>query len=234
MKGETPITTAFVLISKMFEILKKKKKRILITIDEVDNSLQMKSFIEAYQTLIQEKNDIMLLMTGLYENVSKLQDNPSLTFLYRAPKIKLSSLSIASISANYETLLSLDSKKALSYAKMTKGYAYAYQVLGFLLFSSETKSVDPLLLSSLDDLLAEHVYKKIYSSLSNNEKIIVNSFQTDKPIKMSEITKRTGMDIKTLSVYRDRLLKRGVLYSPSYGYLEFTLPRFSIFLETQY
>lgn len=234
LKGEQPITTAFVLLSKMCEILKKKKKRILITIDEVDNSKEMKTFIEAYQTLIREQNDVVLLMTGLYENVSKLQDNPSLTFLYRAPKITLGALSLTKITANYETILAISHDEALECAKTTKGYAYAYQVLGFLLFNQEKRKIDKMLLASFDDILSEHVYQKIYSSLSDKEQIIIKSFNCNEPVKMSTLVERTNMNIKTISVYRDRLIKIGLVKSPKYGYLEFTLPRFNEFLNNQY
>lgn len=234
LKGETPVTTAFSLISKMAEIIKKKHKKILIAIDEVDNSKEMKSLIEAYQTLIMEGNDIFLLMTGLYENVNKLQDNPSLTFLYRTPKIVLGPLPLSPIVASYEKLLGISREEALSCARITKGYAYAYQVLGSLLFEKSDKKVDEELLASFDTLLAEHVYKKIYSTLSNHEKTIVKAIQTNSEIKVSELSKRTNLDYKMLSLYRVRLIKKGVLSSPTYGYLSFTLPRFKEFLENQY
>ena len=81
LKGKEPVTTAISLIKKMVGYLNKRGKRILITIDEADNSEQMKLFIQAYQSLIRQNYQIMLLMTGLYENISKLQDDKSLTFL---------------------------------------------------------------------------------------------------------------------------------------------------------
>ena len=71
----------------MLDYLKNKNKKVLIILDEVDNSLEMKYFIQGYASLLGQKYSIFLLMTGLYENVSKLQNEKSLTFLYRAPKI---------------------------------------------------------------------------------------------------------------------------------------------------
>lgn len=234
VKGETPITTSFIFISKMAEILKKKSKKILITIDEVDNSKEMKSFIEAYQSLIRGKNDIFILMTGLYENVSKLQDNPSLTFLYRTPKIALGPLPMNLIAAQYEKLLSISEEESYEFAKITKGYAYAYQVLGSILFEKENKTLDTPVLRTFDALLAEHVYEKIYSTLSNNEKNIVHAFQSNNESKVAELIKKANLDSKSFSLYRDRLIKKGVLTSKTYGYLCFTLPRFCEFLKNQY
>lgn len=234
VKGETPVASTFVLISKMAEIIKKKKKKILIIIDEVDNSKEMKSFIEAYQTLLMDGNDIFLLMTGLYENVSKLQDNPSLTFLYRTPKIALGPLSLPLVANKYKELLFVSDEQAFEFAKMTRGYAYAYQVLGSLLFDSKDKEIDESLLSSFDSILAEHVYNKIYSTLTNNEKEIVKGFKTNEAVKVSEVIQSANLDSKSFSLYRDKLIKKGVIISPSYGYLRFALPRFKEFLRYQY
>ncbi len=89
LKGKEPTTTVISLIKKMVGSLNKRGKRVLIVIDEVDNTPEMKKFIQAYESLIRQNYKILLLMSGQHENVSKLQDSPTLTFLYRAPKIPL-------------------------------------------------------------------------------------------------------------------------------------------------
>ena len=232
IEGEEPISTPITFIKRMLDYLKKKNKRVLITIDEVDNSEQMKYFIQAYQSLIRQNYQVMLLMTGLYENISKLQDDKSLTFLYRAPKIYLGPLNINSIATNYKKYLDVDDDKALELAKMTKGYAYAYQVLGYLLYQNQTVNVNDVI-GDFDQYLFEYVYDKVYSELSNKEQQIILSFPANGLVKVSDLEEKSGINIKTLSVYRDRLIKKGILYSPSYGYLEFVLPRFFEFLRTK-
>jgi Cdc6-like AAA superfamily ATPase len=52
LKGKEPTTTANSLIKKMVGYLNKKGKRVLITIDEIDNNEQIKLFVQAYQSLI--------------------------------------------------------------------------------------------------------------------------------------------------------------------------------------
>lgn len=44
------------------------------------------NFIKAYQGFLIDHHDVRLLMTGLAKNISKLESDRSLTFLYRAPK----------------------------------------------------------------------------------------------------------------------------------------------------
>lgn len=232
IEGKEPVTNSLSMLKKMLAYLKEKGKRVLVTIDEVDNGEQTKYFIQAYQTLIRQGYPIMLLMTGLYENISKLQDDKSLTFLYRAPKILLGPLSINSIAANYRKYLAVDLNQSIDLARATKGFAYAYQVLGYLLFQNKTTNLDDVIYD-YDQYLGDYVYEKIYSELSAKEQKILSHFVSNGPIKFAELCATAEEDVKTMSVYRDRLIKRGVVYSPSYGHLEFALPRFYEFLKSK-
>ena len=233
ISGEEPATSIVIIIKKMLDLIKKKGKRVLITIDEADNSKEMKDFVELFQGLLRNDYPVYLLMTGLYDNILKLQDNKSLTFLYRAPKIFLSSLFKQSIVASYVNLLKIDAKLATQMADITKGYAYAYQVLGYLFYDNKYKDVNDLLLSEFDHYLADYVYDKIYSELSDFDQIVVELFKEKDIFSLSEIANKTGKDDKYVSVYRDRLIKKGILASPSYGKLQLCLPRFKEYLENK-
>ena len=217
----------------MLDYLKNKNKKVLIILDEVDNSLEMKYFIQGYASLLGQKYSIFLLMTGLYENVSKLQNEKLLTFLYRAPKIKLKPLSINSIAYKYSSLLNVEYDLAIELAKLTKGYAYCYQVLGYLLYKNKKATIDEQILSELDQYLFEYVYEKVYFEISNKCKEILLTIKDDKPIKIEDIANKINKTTKYISVYRDILIKEGILFSPSYGYVQFLLPRFDNFLKTK-
>lgn len=205
----------------------------MITIDELDNSKEMKSFIENYSLLLREGFGPRLLMTGLYENISQLQNDKSLTFLYRCPKIYLSSLSINSISLSYQDLLIINENEALKLAKLTKGYAYAYQVLGYLLFKEDKRELTKTVLSIFDQYLKEYVYDKIYSQLSEKEVELLLLFNDNGKQKISDLLKASNIKDKSFSVYRDRLIKKGILISSIRGTIEFALPRFYEFLKTK-
>jgi len=229
LKGKEPITSVNTLLKRMLDIIKKKGKKVLITIDEVDNSLQMKNFVQEYQSLIRQKYPVMLLMTGLYENVSKLQDDKALTFLYRTPKIQMGPLALNTIANSYQERLGVDSNEARKLALITKGYAY--QVLGYLMFDKEKKAIDNQILSLFDQYLADYVYDKAYSDISSKEKEILKEFKTNDSVEVKNILERTGLTNSSFSVYRKRLINEGLIFSPSYGALEFTLPRFNEYLQ---
>lgn len=75
--------------------------------------------------------------------------------------------------------------------------------------------------------------KKIYSEVSYANKEILKTIETDGAVKISDITAKMNKNSKYINTYRDKLLKEGIIFSPSYGYIEFSLPRFGTFLKTK-
>lgn len=101
------------------------------------------------------------------------------------------------------------------------------------MFAKNKKEADKEILSSYDQHLDEYVYAKIWSTLSEVERKIVMSFQTNSSLSVSTILERTGMKKEYFSRYRDRLIKKGILISPTRGKLMFNLPRFKEFIDAE-
>ena len=154
----------------MLEKIQKKNKKVLITIDEVTNNEYMKIFAKTFQALVRQDLPVYLIMTGLYENISKLQDDKTLTFLYRAPKIYLESLNISSIAFSYKNIFNLSDEQALKMANLTNGYAYAYQVLGYLVYENNG-IIDDMVINNFDQYLQEFVYDKLWLNYLQLKKI---------------------------------------------------------------
>ena len=57
---------------------------------------------------------VYLVMAGLYDNISNLQNEKSLTFLYRAPQIFLEPLSVPAMTTSYRPVFELPPKEAAS------------------------------------------------------------------------------------------------------------------------
>ncbi len=69
-------------------------------------------FSAAFQILLRKEYPVYLLMTGLYENIYNLQNEKSLTFLYRAPKVVLEPLNYTAMIAKYKQVFSCEQEKA--------------------------------------------------------------------------------------------------------------------------
>lgn len=231
IKGKQPVSSINTVIQKMLEYLRGKNKRVLITMDEVRPNEAVKDFIYAFQYFQRLDYEVFLLMTGLYENVYQLLKDKGLTFLYRAPKIFLGPLPIPVIADRYAEFLDVDKKQASILAKATRGFAYAYQLLGYILCQNKEKSLTQRVVSIYDRYLAENVYDEIYRLLSEKEKDILYAMKDKQEADVSFLKEATGMDSRYLNVYRTRLLRKGILISPSRGKLSFALPRFGEYLS---
>ena len=92
IEDAVPVTDIESVIERMLEQIQQDGKRLLITIDEAANSENIRIFASSFQIFLRRDYPIYLLMTGLYENLYDLQNDKSLTFLYRAPKLMLEPL----------------------------------------------------------------------------------------------------------------------------------------------
>lgn len=227
--GVPPITDIVVALRRMLEKLTKSGMRVLITIDEASSTPSFREFASQFQIFMREKLNVFLLMTGLYENISKIQDNKNLTFLYRAPKLLLAPLNLTLIAAKYKEVFRLDDKEAYKMAEATKGYPFAFQVLGYLCWSRQKRWNE--LMPEYDAYLEELAYEKMWSELSEKDRQIVSAMSRLDDLKVENIRAEAGIDSNLFSVYRQRLLKQGIIASPSYGYLAFTLPRFKEYVQ---
>ena len=227
LKKNDPIGASLeVAIENMLEKLSKKNKRVLISIDEVSNSKEMRTFAGAFQIFLRHDLPLFLLMTGLYENINSLQNEKNLTFLYRAPKIYLKPLNLSSMCDIYENTLSLSHEESLILAKETKGYSFAFQVIGYFCFKHKGNFERSK--REIRQYLDDYVYDKIWLELPEKERQIMIIIAVDKIYEVATIKDKIGFKSNEFSVYRDRLIKKGILESHSRGSLEIALP----FLDT--
>ena len=211
-------------IDRSFKNLMKKKKKVLITIDEAVDDDNMKVFASQFQIFVRQDYPIFLIMTGLYENINRIQNNPSLTFLLRVPKVTTGPLSMLQISHQYREIFDVDEDRATELAEITKGYAFAFQALGVCCWEYKG-SDDRLILEKLDELLDDYVYKKIWASLTPKEREIVKAMHAEEE-KVGTICERLNMSNGSFSRYKENLMDKGILYASGYGHVAPALPRF--------
>ena len=231
IKGETPITSVETLLEKMMKIIQSKQKKVLITIDEISNSQNVKIFSHTFKNMVNDRLPIYLLATGLNENVYNLQNNETLTFIYRAKKIEIKSLNLMAIAKSYMDTLSLNEEIAMKCAALTEGYASAYQVLGSILFKTKKKDIDDDVLFEFDKILEDINYSKLWEDLSSGDKKVLYGLSSQKNNRASDIVKNAKVTREVYTKYRERLIKRGIVESNSYGYLSLTLPRLYNFIQ---
>lgn len=216
------------IIRNACEDAQKKKERILFVIDEIVKNNHVKVFSSAFQIYLSMGYPVYLVMAGLYDNINNLQNDSTLTFLYRTPKIFLEPLSIPAMAMRYQKVFEIDRNEALQMAQLTNGYPFAFQILGHLRWTNGSDM--NVILDKFDNLLADYVYTKVWKELSNKDQevvyIICQGIQ-----KTSEIKDRLGMSPQLMNEYRKRLIDRGVVNGEERGVLKLALPRFEVYVN---
>ncbi len=225
-------------LDKMFKIIKKHKKKVLVAIDEVSSTENMKKFASTFQLLIREEYPLYFVGTGLPNNIFKLQNEENLTFLNRANKIELEPLNFTRIRDNYAKTFSFDNETAGRYASYVKGYSFAFQLMGYLLWTMKGSSEEDIL-NEFDYRLEDLVYGSIWKSLSSTDisicicmSLLCKELGTDK-VKVGNLAEEMNITSGFLNVYKNRLMRSEVIKSAGYGYISFTLPRFDVFCRNK-
>ncbi len=212
------------LLEKAFD----EGHKILICIDDIAKTDPMVAFCSVYAKYIRADRPLFLVCTGLFSNMESLGRVKTLTFFRRAETIEVRALSEVSITMKYKNLLGESCEKARELAKMTKGYAYAYQVLGSLFFNKPASETVEDLIDDYEERLFTQSYEKIWDELSEGERKLIRIM----------LNKRKREDILAemdkpgnYSEYRNSLIKGGIIREAGRGEIEFSLPRFEEYIR---
>lgn len=230
--GAEPERDIEVALTKMLSSLKKHHKRVLFAIDEVSSTPSMKVFASAFQIFLRNELPLFLLMTGLYENIRVLQDQKTLTFLYRAPRIALTPLNIGRMTESYARIFDLTPESALDMARKTKGYSFAFQVLGY--FTWEYRNDPSRIHQEYKQYLQEYVYEKIWQELSAEDQRVLYGIASTPGGSVSSIREFLQMSSNRFTPYRTRLIRKGIINGDVYGVIRFELPLFEDYVLENY
>lgn len=228
VEGNTPITNSEIALDRMLADLKKHRKRVLICIDEAVNNQNMRIFASTFQILLRKEHPVFLIMTGLYDNIRALQNQKTLTFLYRAPRINLQPLNIGSMADSYQRIFELDREAAVQMARETRGYSFAFQVLGY--FRYKYPQDKERIRQMYKQYLEECVYEKVWAECSAMDRKVASAIAQTPDGKISKIREILKMDTNQFNPYRARLIRKGIVDGGIYGELHFTLPLFENFI----
>lgn len=227
------------ILTQMFNKLRDNGTKVLITLDEVKSTKELKNFASYYQLLNREDYPVALMMTGLPENISELQNEDVMTFLLGGKRIALSSLNLAQIEYSYQNVFTQAGYKVIpetlsKMAVMTKGYSYAFQLLGYLVWNKAKygQIIDQRL---LDEIMPEYLleldqnaYTKIFDSLSKQDRNFLYAMAQSgtNRVLIKDIREKMGRPSNFVANYRRRLLDDQVIQVTDYGEVAFTLPFF--------
>jgi hypothetical protein len=227
-----------VRLEQLIGILVKAKKKIMIGIDDIAKTDAMTEFCSVYAKLIRNTLEdeiaapwpVYLICSGVYQNFYELGEVPNLTFFKRAAELRTEPFPMPAMAIKYEDMAQMDEDKAISFAKMTKGFAYAYQVFGSAYFEHKDKGEEYVLKQAKSELFAQ-CYEKIWRELPEGEREILRIVSSG-PKKRKEVLEELNGK-GSYQVNSTALKKMGLLLdsSESYGVAEITLPFFGEYIQ---
>lgn len=231
-------------LSILLSRLKSQGKSVLIGIDEIEISDDVRAFGSEYQTLIGQEYDISLLMTGLPSRISEVQNDDTLTFLLRSNRVYLSPLDEKAVANSYENAFKRGGREIDYYvldqlSQSVQGYAYAFQTLGYYAWRYSQKDLlldekvlaETIKAAKVD--LFRNAYERMYRDISKTDRAFINAIIQAKTdvVSVSELQEILKKPANYVSVYRARLLDDQLITSPQRGYVRLALPFFAEFVE---
>lgn len=232
--SKSPVADIESALEIMLKEIQRKKKKLLVSVDEVSNTVPMREFASSFQIMIREDFPIFLLMAGLYENISDLKNEKNLTFLYRTPQYEMEPLNLTLIADRYAKLFGIDREKAMDMAIVTKGYPFAYQAMGKYVWDEENHEVTEEVLVKFDEALSHYVYKKMWSELSEKDKWFMSYIVKKDVMPVAELLEMTKQKKNEFSQYRERLRDKGFIDVSERGVIKLKLPRFDVFVQNEF
>ena len=239
------------LLGNMIQTLAEAGKKVMVTIDDIYVCDGMIAFAQAFQHLITDYRElpVYLIMTGLYQNYRELTDvkNEKLkgcTFLTRTLDKEVPPLDDSQMAVSYFNTFNIDEKEAISLAKMTKGYAFAYQLLGYWYFEKYINKNDEVRDVEVEyrSELIKYSYNKLWTELSERDKEVVISLvelgADENQVKRADVIsyingKGNEISSSTFNKYRERLLGKGIISTSDNrdGMIWLPLPQFGNFVR---
>ncbi len=122
---------------------------------------------------------------------------------------------------------------------MTRGYPYFLQEYGYQMWNAAQKSpitledvrrIAPLVQRRLDS----NFFDVRFDRISHRERELLRAmadFPQDEGVSTTDVARKMGRGIGSLSPIRAALIGKGMIYSPSYGKVAYTVPMFADYMK---
>ena len=96
---------------------------------------------------------------------------------------------------------------------------------------ADVAAAEPLVIGKLDDEFFHVRFEK--ATPAERRYMAAMADIGDGPYRTGDVVKRLGSSSGT-SVHRDSLIKKGLIFSPDFGLVDFTVPHFAPFMRRRY
>jgi predicted AAA+ superfamily ATPase len=233
------------LMAQVGQIAQAKNKGVCLLIDELQNlsDLELSAVLGAQHRMIQEEYPITIIGAGLPSLLTLVASAKS--YAERFQFVEVGPLSradaaLAIVGPIQEGETSISPEAVEELVNVTKGYPYFIQQFGETLWleaegptitQEDAKKAIPKAIALLD----ESFFKTRFERSTEEEKrfMLCMAELGKAPYETSSIGKCLQRSPQHVGQYRDKLMRKGFIYSISHGKVDFTVPLFAEFLLRQ-
>jgi hypothetical protein len=234
--GTAPKLSWRTQMGRYLETLNGQDIGLLFTVDEVTaKEKEMVTLIDALQHFIREKRNVAMMMAGLPNHVIQLFQHESISFLRRAFRRNLDSVSIPEVKSAIKRTIGLADRTiapdALDIAAAaTQGFPLMIQLVGYHMFNQSKKkrlvledAVSGIEMARAD--MENMIIDSTLRELSDNDLKFLKAMACDADdSRMADIIKRMEVSAAHAGYYRRRLIELGVISSVGRGKVAIDLP----------
>ena len=97
---------------------------------------------------------------------------------------------------------------------------------------ADVRAAEPVVQAKLDDEFFHVRFEK--ATPAERRYMAAMADLGDGPYRTGDVAKQLGSALSSTSVHRDALIKKGLIFSPDHGEVDFTVPHFSPFMRRRY
>lgn len=225
-------------VEQATDVLLQHETGLLITLDEIHQSQigELREFATVVQHAFREGRELAFAGAGLASSVSDIVNDDILTFLRRADRRSLGSVSHEDVEralrepiAAAGRTVSGDALRLM--AAGTGGYPFLIQLVGvrtWRLHPAVTEISPADAAQGVADArrrLGALVHEPALTSASDIDKsFLLAMAKDDGPSRMLDVQRRMGVDVNYASQYRLRLIAAELIVSTRHGFVDFAIP----------
>lgn len=230
--------------SALLDVLEAHQTGLLLTVDEVHKRAQddLRELAATYQHLVREDRDIALVMAGIPGAVTGLLNDDVLTFLRRANRAVLEDVPLGLVADSLRQTAHDHGRRftpeaLAAAAEATAGYPFLIQLVGYHVWrkaAGTTIDLDAVEagVPAARKRLGSTVHETSMADLSEVDRtFLVAMAQDEHTSRMRDIAERMGVTLQYAGVYRERLLRAGMIDAPRRGVVQFAIPYLGEYLR---
>lgn len=229
--------SAETLLTRLLDVLATHQTGVLFTLDELQavDREALAAFASVYQHLMRDERDVALAVAGLPVGVDQLLAHRGATFLRRAERIHLPTLTVAEVIQGLQLTIeqgggavTRDALEAM--AEVVHGYPYLLQLVGYRAWreaAGATITVDharatvPVVSERMGRLVHGPALREVPPAERN---YLAAMAQDDQASSTGEVAARLGLTMQHANVFRTRLIRRELIVAAGHGLVDFDLP----------